>query len=277
MNTMRTRWAAIGAAIAVTIGAGGISLVSATEPNGALTFVPITPCRVLDTRPAPNNIGVKSAALTGGEILTVQAHGDNGDCSGIPAGASAVSLNVTALDAELPTFLTVWAAATAQPTASSLNPMPGAPPTPNAVTTQLSANGEFNIFNRQGSVNVFVDINGYYVAHHHDDRYATKAELRATQNTDTLWAVVVGDGSLSRGSNVVDTSWSGTGKYSVTFDRDVAGCVHIGSDGHNATGFPGRVQVGTATTSATPDGLYVEVRNVTGDLTDAPFHLLVVC
>ena len=51
MSLLRTRWSAVGAAVAVTLGAGGIGLVSATFPSDATTFVPITPCRLFDTRP----------------------------------------------------------------------------------------------------------------------------------------------------------------------------------------------------------------------------------
>lgn len=198
MHVLRTRWAAIGAAIAVTVGAGGISLVSATEPADALTLVSITPCRVADTRPAPFTVGDKSSALGAAEVHTIDAHGDNGNCVGIPASAKALSLNVTATDASLPTFLTIWTAGETRPVASSLNPVPGAPPTPNAVTTGLNADGEFSIFNLQGAVNAIVDINGYYVDHHHDDRYYSKADadarfLRpgqaaAAPTTQTRWA-----------------------------------------------------------------------------------------
>jgi hypothetical protein len=176
MSTLRTRWAAIGAALAITFGAGGIGLVTATSPSDARAFVPITPCRVMDTRPAPNTVGPKSSPLGGGEIHTVTAVGNSGNCTSVPVGAAAVSLNVTAVGATLPTFLTVWAADATQPDASNLNPVPGSPPTPNAVTTELNGDGEFSIYNLQGNVNVIADINGYYVDHHHDDRYYTKAE-----------------------------------------------------------------------------------------------------
>ena len=45
------------------------------------------------------------------------------------------------------------------------------------MTTELSGSGEFSIFNNKGSVNVFVDINGYYVDHDHDGRYYTEDEV----------------------------------------------------------------------------------------------------
>jgi hypothetical protein len=176
MSMIRTRWAAVGAAVAITLGAGGIGLVSATDPSDAVTFVPITPCRVMDTR-TEYNVGPKTSPLGPGEVHTVNTtSGNTGDCTGIPASATGVSLNVTALDATLPTFLTVWATGEPQPDASSLNPVPGAPPTPNAVTTAINGGGQFDIYNLQGNVQVIADINGYYTDHDHDDRYYTKAQ-----------------------------------------------------------------------------------------------------
>ena len=166
-NLLKTRWAAIGAAVAVTLGAGGLGISYATSPAGATAFVPITPCRVVDTRPAPDTVGARTSPLGPEETFTVTAHGNNGNCTGIPTGATGLSLNVTALGATSGTFLTLWATGATQPTASNLNPQPGQPPTPNAVTTGLSAGGQFNIFNKVGSVNVIVDIVGYYTDHQH--------------------------------------------------------------------------------------------------------------
>lgn len=176
MSTIRTRWAAVGAAVAITLGAGGIGLVSATNPGDAVAFVPITPCRVMDTR-TEFNVGPKTSPVGPGEVYTVNTTtGNTGNCSGIPTTATGVSLNITALDATAPTFITVWATGDAQPEASSLNPVPGAPPTPNAVTTGISAGGQFDLYNLQGNVQVIADINGYYTSHDHDDRYYTKSQ-----------------------------------------------------------------------------------------------------
>jgi hypothetical protein len=133
----------------------------------------------MDTRVA-SNVGPKSSPLGPGETYTVNTTTNNtGDCTGIPTNATGVSLNVTALDATAPTFVTVWATGAAQPDASSLNPVPGAPPTPNAVTTGINAGGQFNVYNLQGNVQVIADINGYYIDHHHDDRYYTRAQVDA--------------------------------------------------------------------------------------------------
>ena len=48
MGLIRSRWAALGAAVAVTLGAGG--LVSVSAETAESVFVGVTPRRVLDTR-----------------------------------------------------------------------------------------------------------------------------------------------------------------------------------------------------------------------------------
>jgi len=184
-SLIRTRWAAIGAAIAVTLGAGGLGIANAALGSGErAVFVPITPCRVLDTR-AGSAVATRQTPLGAGETYTQNAHGNNGLCSGIPTDATALSLNVTAINATVAgTYLTFWPTGAPLPDASSLNPVPGQPPTPNAVVTDVSTGGQFNIFNFSGTVNLLVDINGYYVDHNHDDRYYTKAEIDAAAAQD---------------------------------------------------------------------------------------------
>lgn len=212
-SMMRARWAALGAAVAVTLGAGGFGLVQAVQTSGErATFVSITPCRLMDTRAAAGVPG-RQTPLGPGEVITQNAHGNNGQCVGIPADATALSLNVTAFDATGPTFLSFWPTGVAQPNASSLNPAPGQPPTPNAVITDISPAGQFNLFNERSTVNMIVDINGYYVDHNHDDRYYTEAEVdaRAPKN-DSL--TLAGGGFVARDGT--QTLLSGTACFSNT-------------------------------------------------------------
>ena len=169
MSMIRTRWAALGAAVAITLGGGGVGLVGALSSTANSVFEPMTPCRIIDTRPA-FQIGPRSSPLGTAESHTVTARGTAGDCT-IPTNVAALSMNVTAVGATLPTFLTIWETGEPMPNASSLNPVPGQPPTPNAVTTELSLLGQFDVYNLQGEVHVIIDVNGYYVDHHHDERY----------------------------------------------------------------------------------------------------------
>jgi hypothetical protein len=175
--SLRTRWAAIGAAIAVTLGAGGcFGLARATLGSGErAVFVAIEPCRLVDTRPAPDTIGPRNTPIGAGDTHNVQARGARGNCN-LPATATGVVLNVTAVGATAQTNLRFFPTGGTPPTVSNLNPAPGAPPAPNAVTTRLANDGRFSIFNFRGNVNIIVDVAGYYTDHHHDDRYYTKAQ-----------------------------------------------------------------------------------------------------
>lgn len=174
---LRARWAAVGAAVAVSLGAGGVSLIHATAPEGASAFVATAPCRLFDTRPE-FQVGPRATPLGAEEIYDITATGTVGECT-VPAEAVALSLNVTAVGATLDTFLTLFPAGTTRPNASHLNPSPGAPPTPNAVSVDLDDTGTFSIFNKQGTVHVFADVVGYFTEHQHDDTYYTEAEIDA--------------------------------------------------------------------------------------------------
>ena len=177
LNRVRTRWAAIGAAIAVSLGAGGIGITHAALTGGERTsFVPITPCRLADTRPGDDNVGDRAAPIGAGQSITLEVHGARGECN-LADGATGVSLNVTALNATQPSYLTLYPTGGGLPTASHLNPAPGQPPTPNAVEVDVNSLGQFNVFNGFGTVDVIIDVVGYYEDHNHDDRYYTEAEV----------------------------------------------------------------------------------------------------
>jgi hypothetical protein len=75
--------------------------------------------------------------------------------------ATAVVLNVTAVQGTLPSFMTVWPADVSQPLASNLNFTPGED-IPNLVTVKLSASGQVKIYNNAGSVDVVADVVGWY-------------------------------------------------------------------------------------------------------------------
>lgn len=174
----RFRWAAIGAILAVTLGGGGVGVVGAvqsTGPRGA--YNAIEPCRLVDTRPA-HGIGGRTTPLGPDETYELQGSGDHGECTGIPGDAIALALNVTPVGPTRRTNVRFWPDGPV-PNASSLNPAPGQPPTPNAVTVDLAADGSFRVYNLQGHVHLVADIVGYYRDHDHDDRYHTIAEADA--------------------------------------------------------------------------------------------------
>lgn len=164
----RSRWAAIGAAVAVSLGAGGLGLARAASetPSG---FVSITPARVLDTR---TGLGLPGP-LVSPSPQTLQITGPiarPGGTTGVvvPPGASAVVLNVTAVEPEAGGFLSVRPDGTpGPPETSNLNFAAGTT-IPNAVTVALPAGGAieltYDAFGTPGpTVGVLVDVTGYYV------------------------------------------------------------------------------------------------------------------
>ena len=180
MTSIRTRWAALGAAVAVTLGAGGISLGHAAIGTGDKpVFVGITPCRLVDTRPGDSNVGGRTSPLGANDTLTLQVIGSTGQCTDIPADAVAAAMNVTAIQGSTRSYLSVYPADAALPNASNLNWNGGDPPTPNKVDVGLSAAGEVKITNNAGTVHVAADLVGYYIDHTHDDRYYTETEVDA--------------------------------------------------------------------------------------------------
>jgi len=261
-------------------------------------LVPIEPCRLVDTRPGDATIGPRSSPLGAADTLTVDAQETGTPCTGVvPTDALSLALNVTALNATQQTFLTIWASG-ARPDTSSLNPAPGAPPTPNAVTVDLSADQKFAIYNNLGSVNVIVDIAGYYVDHNHDDLYTRSTDVDAAlglkADNDAVYtrtevdallvqqtssaAAVNSDGTLRRGTDgVASTKIGATGWYSVDFGRDVTACFFTATPGALDALNPDASMATTSPRLNRPTAVFVQINAADGTLLDSDFTLVVLC
>jgi hypothetical protein len=89
-----------------------------------------------------------------------------------------------------------------------------------------------------------------------------------------LFASVAGNGTLVNGNGVSLVTHIGTGRYEVTFTSDVSSCGYV-STTHNA--FSQALQSFTASGHLNSSGVYVEVKNQGGGLTDGPFDVAVAC
>lgn len=149
------------------------------------TFVPVPPCRLFDTRPGADNVGIRIAPIGPGETFPTQVTGSNGECIGIPTDATAVAFNVTTVSPTAASFLTLFPGdLTTPPKASNLNWTAGQPPTPNKVDVKLGADGKVKVFNNAGTVDVIADIVGYYTP---SSLQAIQAQLDVLQaETDAL-------------------------------------------------------------------------------------------
>lgn len=121
----------------------------------SLQFVPVTPCRVVDTRLADGPFG--GPILPGGSTRSFAI--PSGSCS-IPSTALAYSLNVTAVPQNGLGYLTIWPASAAQPLVSTLNS--DGRTKANAAIVPSGTNGAVNVFVTNAS-HVVLDINGYFV------------------------------------------------------------------------------------------------------------------
>ena len=132
------------------------------------SFVPESaPVRICDTRAGnPSGLSGPSAQCNGAgdagtpippsTVLTITAAG----YFGVPASAKAVVLNVTAVEPTALTYLTVYPSGS-PPGVSDLNPYAGAVE-PNLVVATLSNTGTIDIYNNSGTVDVVVDVLGWY-------------------------------------------------------------------------------------------------------------------
>jgi hypothetical protein len=214
------------------------------------TFRGISPCRLVDTRPT-SQVGSETT-LGADDTRILMAHGSQGECT-LPTDAVGLSLNVTAVGATDPTFLTFWPGGT-RPKASSLNPAPGQPPTPNAVVTDLVPAGTFQLYNLAGSVDVIIDVNGYYLNWTLRDLDLRLGELEAT---DFLMEHERTTAAYDGGNSSVLLTTSAGAVASVTVDQATSGRVILNSSATvwgNQT--QGDAECSITTSSTVVDGNY---------------------
>ena len=124
-----------------------LDAASTPEASG---FHAIAPVRLLDTRDAGTPIGAGCTAV-------VDLGGSNG---AIPAEAEAVALNITAVDASLRGYVTVYPCGSPRPNASNLNPRTrGA--TANSALVQLDATRTVCLYTLT-SLHLVVDATGWF-------------------------------------------------------------------------------------------------------------------
>jgi hypothetical protein len=125
------------------------------------TYTAVTPYRITDTRTGSNLPNAGNRLGVGGTI-TVQVTGTGG-VGGVPAGATAAALNVTATNTSAASYISVYPAGASRPTVASLNFVAGQT-VAGFMMVPLSSSGAVTVFNYAGSADVVVDVDGYYGA-----------------------------------------------------------------------------------------------------------------
>jgi YVTN family beta-propeller protein len=127
-------------------------------PSAALEFVPVPPCRIVDTRQPQGPFG--GPYLSGG---TSRGFAIPQSACNIPASAAAYALNVTvAPKARSLGYLTLWPAGEPQPVVSTLN-SPDGRVKANAAIVPAGASGAVNVY-VSDATNVILDVDGYFQA-----------------------------------------------------------------------------------------------------------------
>ncbi|MCC6390308.1 MAG: hypothetical protein IT167_06880 [Bryobacterales bacterium] len=142
-------------------GAGGLDgfLARLDVPTG-LRLMPVTPCRVVDTRAGQGTSGqFGPPSMAANEVRSFPI--PDGRCA-IPQRARGYSLNVTVVPRGPLGYLTLWPAGNPQPLVSTLNSFHGGV-VANAAILPSAANGAISAY-VTNSTDLIIDINGYFVA-----------------------------------------------------------------------------------------------------------------
>ena len=127
------------------------------SPAVGLRFVPVTPCRVADTRGAAGRFGGPALAPFADRSFAIPQ-----SACGIPATAQAYSLNLTVVPRGPVAFLTVWPTGQPQPFVSTLNAADGTV-VANAAIVPAGAAGAVSVYaSAENPTDVILDINGYF-------------------------------------------------------------------------------------------------------------------
>ena len=166
--------------VTVGLGTGGTFTVLDGQPSGNVQvvldlegyytstvaantgyYVPLAPVRIADTRTGSGLYGA-GLPIGPGDVINVPVAAA---ASTIPAAAdiSAVVINLTAVTPTAGTFLAAYAEGGLVPNASNLNPANGET-VANRDIIQLGTGGAISIYNSLGTVDVIVDVDGYYTS-----------------------------------------------------------------------------------------------------------------
>ncbi|MCW2522549.1 MAG: hypothetical protein JWO63_884 [Frankiales bacterium] len=184
----------------------GVTPLSPRPPARSETvFVPITPCRIVDTRVAGGRVTAARAFYVAGTTAFVTQGGKSGGC-GIPFGTTAIAANIGATAELAAGYVKAYPSNLSAPNASVLNFSRNVT-IANGVTLAIDASttGKSLTLSASEPTQIFLDVTGYYAPQ--------------------LEGMVSPTGGVYSGSSrLVSAVHNGTGTYTVTWDSDVSYC-----------------------------------------------------
>ncbi len=191
------------------------------------TYVPVTPCRVVDTR-APNG-AFGSPSLAGGTARNFPI--PSSPC-GIPGNASAYTFNLAVVPAGPLGFVTVWPAGVVQPGTANLN-SPKGEVISNVVIVAAGANGAVNVY-VSDTTDIILDVTGYFIAQQSQSN-STSTALGTGASNAGLQNTALGFNTLEVNSGGANTA---TGAYALSSNSSGNNNVALGANAllSNASG-----------------------------------------
>lgn len=144
--------------LTVTDGADNTADVTTSVTTAGSDFTPYGPVRVLDTRSGTGQGGTAAPAKADGTLrLKIAGNGS------IPAGVTAVVLNITVADQSANGVIVAYADGQTLPATSNLNYFSSVGPTSALATVAVGSDGYVDLYNQsKGTVDVIGDVTGYY-------------------------------------------------------------------------------------------------------------------
>jgi hypothetical protein len=159
-----------------TASAGG-GLSTMTDVTPGIGFVGVAPCRLVDTRQAGFPAGYGQPALAAGAPRNFDLNSQP-NCTGIPAGVDAYSLNFTVTNTQGPGFLKVYPQGGSVPLDVSTINYVGGQTIANAAIVPAGTNGGITVIAGVSGTDVIIDINGYFT-----DQYNAGVSFHAMSTT----------------------------------------------------------------------------------------------
>lgn len=138
--------------------AAGTASLTVTPIGSALLFFTLAPCRILDSRNPPGPLGGPSLQPASTRTFDVAA-----SSCGVPAGAVAISANLTVTNGGAVGELVVFPSDVPRPNTSAISFRAGRARANNAVVKFSSSSATFSVFDDSPSaVDLILDVNGYF-------------------------------------------------------------------------------------------------------------------
>jgi len=149
---------AMSRAVVAVLAAGLLLAALPAQADGPFQYHSLTPCRVVDTR------NVSAPILSTGVTRTFSVQG----VCGVPAGAKAASINVTAVRPNGPGHLTLFPTGGSVPVVSTVNFAANEPAIANGAIVPLSTATSNDlsvspyVAATGGTVHLVIDVTGYF-------------------------------------------------------------------------------------------------------------------